>query len=213
MTDRVTIAAASRTVTGKKVKQLRHEGLVPGVIYGQRDPINIQMDIKPLRRALREVGTTQLADLDVDGKTFTVLAREIQQHLTRRDILHVDFMEVDLKQVITSTAELVGVGIAAPEEDGDGTVAFVLFEVDIEALPEALVPQIKVDLSQIQTVNDVILVGDLVVPEGVTILTDPEAAAVRFQVAMGEEIEEELEELEEGEFEEEDSEEEAEESL
>ena len=58
MSDRVTIVAESRTVTGKKVKQLRREGLSPALFTGNLRPVNIQMEVKPLRRALRVAGTT-----------------------------------------------------------------------------------------------------------------------------------------------------------
>ncbi|MFN2138526.1 MAG: 30S ribosomal protein S2, partial [Candidatus Promineifilaceae bacterium] len=101
----MTIVAEPRTVTGKKVNSLRREGYVPGIIYGRSDPVKIQMEVKPLRRALRHAGTTQLATIDVNGKEYTVLAREIQQHLTRRDIIHVDFLEVDMTSTIRSEAE------------------------------------------------------------------------------------------------------------
>ena len=90
MSDRVTIAAEPRTVTGKKVKQIRRQGYVPGVIYGQSEPVNIQMEEIQLNRALRVAGTTQLATLDLEGRKYTVLAREIQQHVTRRNVLHID---------------------------------------------------------------------------------------------------------------------------
>ena len=110
MTDRIVIVAEPRTVTGKQVKQLRRDGYVPAVIYGQSEPVSIQVETLPLRRALRVAGTNQLATIDVNGKLYTVLAREIQQHVTRRDILHVDFMEVNMKETITSVAEIVTIG-------------------------------------------------------------------------------------------------------
>ena len=113
MSDRVTIAAEPRKVTGKKVKQLRRQGYVPGVVYGQSESRIVQMEEKQLRRALRTAGTTQLATLDVEGKEYTVLAREIQQHLTRREILHIDFLEVDMTVTIRSEAELVTIGESA----------------------------------------------------------------------------------------------------
>ncbi len=204
MSDRVTIVAEPRTVTGKKVKQLRREGLIPGVIYGQSEPVKIQMDVKPLRRALRVAGTTQLATVEVDGKEYTVLAREIQQHVTRRDIVHVDFLEVDMTSTIKSEAELVGVGEAPAAASGEGMIAMTLYSVEIECLPDALVSQIEVDLTKIETAEDTVSVADLLVPEGVTILTDPETLIARFEYArldVEEEEEELLEEVEAGDVE------------
>jgi large subunit ribosomal protein L25 len=202
MSDRVTIVAEPRAVTGKKVKQLRREGVVPGVIYGQSEPVKIQMDVKPLRRALRVAGTGQLVEINVDGKGYTVLAREIQQHVTRRDIIHVDFLEVDMASTIRSEAALVSVGESPLTDTGEGIIAQVLHSVEIECLPDALVSQIEFDISTIETTDDSITVADLVAPEGVDILTDPETLIARFEYsAIEEEEEEELEEMEAGDVE------------
>jgi large subunit ribosomal protein L25 len=190
-------------VTGKKVKQLRREGYVPGVIYGQSEPVKIQMDVKPLRRALRIAGTGQLVEIDINGKGYTVLAREIQQHVTRRDILHVDFLEVDMASTIRSEADLISLGESPLTESGEGIIAQVLHSVEIECLPDDLVSQIEFDISTIETTDDSITVADLAAPEGITILTDPETLIARFEYTpvAEEEEEEELEEMEAGDVE------------
>lgn len=195
MSDRVTIAAEPRTVTGKKVKQLRRQGFVPGVIYGQSDPVNIQMEELQLNRALRVAGTTQLATVDVDGKkTYTVLAREIQQHVVRRNVLHVDFLEVSMTETITSEAALVMVGESPALADAEGMIAQSMFSVEIECLPDDLVSEIEVDISLIKTPSDSVLVSDLQVPKGVTLLAEEDATVARFQSVRAE-VEEEEEEL------------------
>ncbi len=193
--DRLAIDAESRTVVGKKVKQLRRNGLVPAVIYGINDPITIQMDNILLRRVLRRAGTTNLINISVDGGIRTVLARDIQQHLTRGDIIHVDFQEVDLKVKITAEASLVLVGRSKMMEDALGSDVLSLTSVEIEALPDDLIAEIEVDVSQMKSADEPIYVSDLPVPAGVTILADPETAVARFEYARLEEEEEE-EELE-----------------
>jgi large subunit ribosomal protein L25 len=200
MSDRITIVAEPRTVTGKKVNKLRREGIVPGVVYGQSEPVNIQMPIKELRRALRVTGMNQLATLDVDGKEYTVLAREIQQHLTRREVLHVDFMEVDMAATITSEADLITTGVSAAEETGEGMVNLAIYSVEIECLPDALISELVVDISRIENFHDTIHVSDLAAPEGVTILTDPDVLVASFAMSRPEEEEEEEGEEEEMEY-------------
>lgn len=195
MSDRISIVAEPRSVTGKKVKQLRRDGWIPAVVYGQRDPLHVQLENSALRRALRKAGTSQLMDLALGGKTYTVLAREIQQHVTRGDLIHVDFMEVDMKVTVTTEAALVGVNKVAPDLEGAGVATMPLHAVEIEALPDDLVSEIEVDMSAIQTIDDVIYVGDLKAPKGVQILTDPETVVVRFQIMTEEPEEEEEEEL------------------
>jgi large subunit ribosomal protein L25 len=196
MTERLVIEAEARDVVGKQLGQLRRDGWIPGVIYGRQSPQSVQMEQKALRRALRVVGTTHLADLSVGGRTRTVLVREIQQHPTRGDIVHVDFLEVDMKAKLRASAELVGVGEAAPEAEGLGVATLMLREVEIECLPEDLIAQIEVDLSAIRTPDDVIHVRDLAAPSGVEILTELDLVVARFEYAATEE-EEEAEEEEE----------------
>ena len=188
MSDRIVIEAEPREVIGKQVSQLRRTGWIPGVIYGRKTPQIVQMEQKALRRALRTVGTTQLADVKVGGQVKTVLVREIQQHVTRGDVVHVDFLEVDMKATLRSEAELVTTGEATPETQGLGAVTLMLRQVEIECLPDDLVSEIEVDLNAIQSPDDIIHVRDIVVPKGITILTDPDMIVARFEYAMGEEV-------------------------
>ncbi len=176
---------------GKQVGQLRRDGWIPGVIYGRKEPQSVQMEQKALRRALRIVGTANLADLSIGGKSRTVLVREIQQHATRGDIVHVDFLEVDMKVKLRVQAVLVGVGEAVPEAEGLGVALTVAHEVEIECLPEDLVSEITFDLGAIKMPEDVIHVRDLVAPEGVEILTDPDQVVARFEYTSTETEEEE----------------------
>ena len=194
MSDRISITAEPRAIVGKKVKQLRREGLIPAVIYGQKETVHVQLENLKLRRVLRQAGTTNLVDISLGKGQHTVLVREIQSHVTRGDLIHVDFQEVDLKTTITAEAELVAVGQSKPAAEGAGVATLTMRSVEIESLPDALVSEIEVDLAQIETVDDVIYIGDLTVPEGVTILTDPEMPVARFEIAREEEEEEEVEE-------------------
>lgn len=195
MSDKFFLEAESRTVVGKKVKQLRRDGWIPAVIYGQQEPVSIQLENGPLRRVLRAAGTSDLLEINLGSEQRTVLVRDIQQHATRGDLIHVDFLEVNMKQSVTTTADLVIINKSKPQEDNAGTPILELRSVDIEALPDKLVSEIEVDLSLIKDLNDQILVEQLTIPEGVTILTDPETLVVRIQPIL--EVEEDEEEEEE----------------
>ncbi len=184
MSERLMIAAAPRTLIGKQVRQLRRDGYIPAVIYGQGEPEHIQLENLPLRRVLRHASTTHLINLDVNGKIRTVLAREIQAHVTRGDLVHVDFYEVNMLETITSTAELVMTGKSAPATRGGGTDVLILHNVDIECLTDNLVSEIVVDMSRIKRADDVLYLKDIPAPEGVTILTDPEMLVARFEYEL-----------------------------
>jgi hypothetical protein len=85
--------------------------------------------------------------------------------------------------------------MSAPAAEGLGVATLALRAVEIESLPDALVSEIEVDLTQIETPDDVIYVRDLVTPEGVEILTDPETTVARFEYEKIVEEDEEEEEL------------------
>lgn len=180
MAERTTIAAQPRLVVGKKVNQLRRSGWIPAVVYGQREPVHIQLENLTLRRVLREVGTTHLLDIDLSGTPRTVLVREIHQHVTRGDLLHVDFMEVDMAGTVKIEADLVTIGKIPVALSVYGAAELAIRAVEIECRPDALVSEIQVDLSRIQEADDTIFVRDLIVPEGVKILDDPEMVVASF---------------------------------
>lgn len=201
MAEEIKIVAQPRTVIGKKVKTLRRDGLVPAVIYGLNAPISIQIEELILRRALRTAGRTNVIDIQMDGENHMVLVREIQRHLTRGDLIHIDFLEVDMDVLVTAMAKLFLVNEEAsqPVKDGMGILVQDLRTVEIEAKPAALIDSMTVDGSLIEKSNDVIHVSDLVAPDGVTITSDPEMVIARFEIFRAEEVEEvELEEGEEG---------------
>ena len=179
MADHIKIVAEPREVVGKQVRALRREGWIPGVVYGQNEPTNVQMEWKALRRALREAGTSHLVDLQMDNGVRTVLVREIQQHATRGDIVHVDFMEVDTKTEITAEAAIVLVG--KPHVDVPGTVIQTQQTVNISCLPDDLVAEIEVDISSITSAHDLVHVSNIVAPKGVTILDDGEILVARYE--------------------------------
>jgi len=194
MADRETIVAESRESSAEKAKNLRKAGWIPAIIYGQGTNVNIKMDNLSLRRVLREAGMTNLIDIQVGSDKRTVLAKDIQKHATRGDLIHVDFYEVDMKEKLVVDAALIIVGESPPVTDGLGTTSLVLYSVQIECLPDKLISEIEVDMTMIQTPEDSISVSDLEVPEGVEILTDSELVIARFEYVTIEEEEEEEEE-------------------
>lgn len=193
MSERATLAAETRSTTGKKAKELRRRGVIPAVIYGQGQNLNIQVDNLLLLRVLRDAGTTNLIDISVDKESHTVLAKEVQVHVTRGDLIHVDFYEVNMEEKLVVEAALVPVGTSAPVEEGLGSTAMVMMTIQIECLPDNLISEIQVDLTRIETPDDVVLIGDLDVPEGVVILAEPELVVARFDYIQLEEEEEEEE--------------------
>lgn len=180
MSDRPRLAAASRTITGKKVARLRHEGRLPAVVYGHgtaSEPVTIDAHEFDLLR--RHVGASTLVDLAVDGKkTRPVILHGIQVHpLTRRPI-HVDLFAVRMTEELTVEVQLVGTGVAPAVEAG-GTLVHPVGSVKVRALPDNLPETLHYDLSSLVDCDGTITVADLVVPEGVAVQADPSEVIAR----------------------------------
>lgn len=195
MSERETLVAESRSVAEEKAKHLRKDGWIPAVVYGQRDNQHLKIENLALSRALRSAGTTNLIELTINDSKRTVLAKEIQVHPTRGELVHVDFYEVNMQEKLVVEASLVMAGVAGPEADGLGAATLTIHSVEIECLPDNLVSEIEVDMSLIETPDDVITVGNLIVSEGVTILSPADTIVAAFEY-MRAEVEEEEEEEE-----------------
>ncbi len=192
------IEAESRSVVGKKVSQLRVQGLVPAVIYGARfEPVNVQIPYRPLELALRSAGGTHLINVNFDGKTQSVITREVQRDVLRGTILHVDFLAVDASTRITTEVAVHLKGTASIIELRQAVLIHTLSTLTIEALSADLVNSIEVDISGLQEVGDAIYVRDLDLPSALTILNDGDEMIARISPLRA--LVEEVVEGEEGE--------------
>lgn len=179
--ERAKLEAKSRTVRGKKVKQLRAQNWIPAVVYGPDTPAqSIQVQQRELHRTLQDVGQTALIDLLVDGgrKPYVVLARDTQRDILTSRLQHVDFYQVRLTEKVKTTPRLEVVGKAPAVESGMAVLVQILNQVEVECLPTDLVNSIEVDISSLETLDDSISISDLAVPPGVTILADPSDTVV-----------------------------------
>lgn len=160
-------------------KRIRAEGRIPGVVYGlDADPIPVVVEWKPLRAALTtEAGLNALIQLDVDGDVALTIVKELQRHPIKGDVIHLDFLRVSADAEISVDVPVVLEGEAEEVEKQDGTVDHLLFTLTVNAKPADIPNEITVDISSM-VLNDVIRVGDLSLPSGVTTDVDPEEAVV-----------------------------------
>jgi len=189
------LRAAPRTVVGKKVKLLRHKDIVPGVIYGHGiGSLPVQFDGRELQKAISQAGTSSTIQIYVEGQKDPYLAifRAVQYHPIKRNVIHLDLQALDITETVRVPVPVVLVGESPAEIDLGGVVLHILNELEIEALPTALVPSIEIDISVLTEIGQSIAVKDLTPPEGVAILNTPNDTIV--QVIWAEEEEEEVEE-------------------
>ncbi len=192
------LQAETRAVMGKKVKQLRRDGLVPANVYGRNQESRaIQAPLAEISRVFGAVDRNSVVPMSIDGAsdTIPVVLREIQRHPVTRNLLHLDFYQVDLTRAIHSEARLVLVGDAEAESKG-GTVVQSLELIMLEALPTDMPSSVEVDISVLTEFGQSVLIRDLTLPDGVAALTDDTVAvATALAPRVAEEDEEAADEL------------------
>jgi large subunit ribosomal protein L25 len=183
--------ARRRTVVGKQVRALRRQGLIPAVLYGTGiEPSPLELDGRGASRMLARVSGSTLVDLVLEGDTHNVLVREIQRDPILQDIRHVDFLKVAMDVVIRTSVPVELVGEAPAVKTFGGILVSGVDEIEVEALPANLPNRMTVDLGSLLEIGQAITVGDLVVGEGVKLLTSRDELVARVMQAEAEVVEE-----------------------
>jgi len=190
---RETLSAEKRIVLGKKVKKLRRDGIMPANVYGQgHKSVAIQIPIKEFIAIYKIAGETGVIDLSFEKETLPVLIHSVQKEPRSQDVLHVDFLVVNLKQKITTRVPLVSVGEPSAVKDKLGILIAVASDVEVEALPTDLPEKVEVDVQSLNAVGDHILIGDIKAPSVFSITSDPTQIAFKIdELVQKEEVPEE----------------------
>jgi len=204
--EKIILNSAAREARGKNVcKHLRKEGQIPGVIYkGGKEALSIQVDTKELWHALHtDAGENAIITINVTGTEKplekTVIVKEIQVDPINDKFVHVDFHEISLKETLKVKVPVVTKGEAAGVKEEDGVLSQLMWELEVECLPTNIPEHIDVQVDELN-IGDAIHVQDIVAPEGVKILDDPEHVVASVNPPQAEEVvEEEAVEGEEGE--------------
>lgn len=180
-----------KTLEAKTREKVAEPGMIPAILYGPGlENVLLQVERKNFEKVFQEVGET-LISLKVDnGQTYSVLIYDIQKNPRTLDLIHIDFYQPNLKEEVETEVPLEIEGEAPAVKNLEGTLITNVKELKIKALPSNLPNKIKIDVSGLETFDDFILVKDIKVPQGVTVLDNPEEIVV--QVVEPEKIEEEL---------------------
>ena len=172
----------------RSVRRLRGEGKVPGVVYGLgADPVTLTVDWRDLRATLiTEQGLNAVIHLELDGQRTPTLVKDMQRHKVRRDVLHVDFIRVDLDKTVDVEVSIHLEGDPELVTRENGVVDQMLTALLITAKPADIPSGLTIDVSGLQ-VGHMLRVSDIVLPAGVTTSVDPDEAVVAAQHGVSEE--------------------------
>jgi len=208
----ITLKAKTRIQTGEQVRKLRERGKLPAVLYGPgiKQNLNLEIDSKEFVRVFQETGRTSFVQLEVEKRegedkkplSFLALIHDLQKDPLTLTITHVDFYQPLSTKEIKVMVPLVFEGEALAVKNLGGTLVKNIQEVQVQALPQNLPHEIRVDLSPLDEIDKTILVKDLHTNPGVKILKNPEEivahvmAAEKIEEERAKPIEEKVEQVE-----------------
>ena len=176
----IILQATPRPPQGTRpVRRLRNEGKIPGVVYGLgADPVTLTVEWRELRAALiTEQGLNAVINLEIDGTRTPTLVKDMQRHAVRRNVLHIDFIRVDLDKTVDVEVTIHLEGEAELVGREGGVIDQVLQALMITAKPADIPSGLSVDISGLR-IGEAMRVSDITLPDGVTTPIDPEDPVV-----------------------------------
>ena len=180
--DAHTLKLEPRNLTGKKVRRLRRAGIIPVHVYGADiEPASLQVAERELNRLLPQVGANIPVSVEYDGQDEENICfvREVQRHPVSDEVIHVDFMRVDVSRAVSAEVPLTLIGTSAAVSQMAGTLLQSVQTLLIEALPMNMPAEIPVDISVLNDLDSSLAVRDISVPGDVIVLNDPDDAVIR----------------------------------
>lgn len=182
MAESVTLVAQPRSGRGSQLaRQLRRKGLVPAVLYGHKEEtLSLAFPLEDLERTIKR--GIRVLDIDAAGQVQKVLIREVQFDHLGKEMLHVDFARVsaDERIVVPIRVELKGI---APGVTAGGALDQPIHRLSVECLAIAVPESVRVNIGELQ-IGMAVHVRDLVLPEGVKAMVDPDAIVVHVTAPL-----------------------------
>ena len=182
----------NRIITGKKVKKMRREGNIPVHMYGNNEPSkNLSIEKKIIDSLLTTTGQNVAISLEVNGESGenVCLIRDVQRHPVTEEILHVDFLKVDLNKKIQVNIPIAITGTAAAVWQLGGTLLQSLQSISVQILPMNIPEKFELDISSLETFEESLFVKDVQINDDIDVNDDVERLVARV---MPPRVEEEI---------------------
>ncbi len=175
----IDITLSKRTVVGKKVAQLRKDGVLPVTVYGKHlAPITAQTDSRSFAPLLKQAGRTNLVTLHIEGEQpLQAFIHSVQRHPVSRSVIHVDFHAVSMNETVDVEVPVVLLGVSPLVHRGDA-IYNLGTTVKVRALPNNLPSALEVDVTGLDSVEKSILVRDIVLPANVSLMSSGDELVV-----------------------------------
>ena len=181
--EELNVTASLREGIGVKgaLSKIRAEKNVPGVIYGShKEPVSITISLKDVEKIVK-AGKNTIVEVALPTGKEQVLVKEIQYHVVKDTPIHIDFQRVALTDKMHVVVPVKLVGESADAKTYGALVEHILREIEVKALVSAIPHEIEVDMTPM-TINKGIVAGDIKLPKGVELVTDPQAPVVHLMI-------------------------------
>lgn len=181
--EKVNITASAREGIGVKgaLSKIRAEKNIPAVIYGgHKDPVSVTVSVKDLEKIVK-AGKNTLVEVTLNGTAELALVKEVQYHPVTDLPIHADFQRVAMNDKMDVVVPVRLEGTCADIAQYGAIIEHILREIEVRALVSAIPHEIVVDITPM-TINKGILAGDIQMPKGVELLTDPQAPVVHLAI-------------------------------
>ena len=165
-----------REITGKKVKDLRKEGILPIAICGRGvEPYAAQIEEREFLRVVNRAGYTGLIELSMPGrKKQSAFLLELQRNSVTGRVIHADLRVVDVNKPVEVDVPVVAHGENALVDKGQAILNQALHAVTVRALPTHIPHEFGVDISALTDFDQHVYVRDLGAADDVEVLVDGE---------------------------------------
>jgi large subunit ribosomal protein L25 len=183
MSNQVTLQAEPRAISGKAVRHLRREGILPANLTGRHmEPLAIQVKTLDVTKMLKGHGRTTVIRLYItpESEPRTVMIGHIQRDPVSAAIEHIDFLLIAMTEKMRARIALRTLGVAPAVASNVGVLLQMVNQVEVEALPDNLPQSIAVDISDLKNVDDTIFVRDLKVSPQVILHGDPDEPIIKI---------------------------------
>lgn len=164
------------------LKALRKSGFIPAVVYGpKQEATSIKLNTIAFLKAYKDAGESTVVNLSVDGENHETLIHDVSVDVVRGDVLHVDFYAIEKGKKVQVNVPLEFVGESEAEKTLGGVLVKVMYEIEIEAMPKDLPHEIQVSIAPLVDFESQIHAKDIILPAGVTLITNPEEVIALVQ--------------------------------
>ena len=187
--EELNVTASLREGIGVKgaLSKIRAEKNVPGVIYGShKEPVSITISLKDVEKIIK-AGKNTIVEVTLPNGKEQVLVKEIQYHVVKDTPIHIDFQRVSLTDKMNVVVPVKLVGEAADVKNYGALVEHIMREIEVRALVSSIPHEIEVDMTPM-TIDKGIVAGDIKLPKGVELVTDPQAPVVHLMIPKEEEV-------------------------